>query len=87
MKKRGPFLYTKSLELQPLLEKRKSLDTELNVANNKQTRQKLDKVNAQIKIMYAQIKRNKWNDLCISLDPGSSNGELWRLVKSMGEEV
>ncbi|GIY89671.1 hypothetical protein CEXT_137301 [Caerostris extrusa] len=36
--------------------------------------------------MYAQIKRNKWNDLCSSLDPGSSNGELWRLVKSMGEE-
>ncbi|GIX95654.1 probable ATP-dependent RNA helicase DHX37 [Caerostris extrusa] len=62
----------------------KALDAELNATENNQIRQKLSKVNAEIKIMYAQIKRNKWNDLCSSLDPGSSNGELWRLVK-MGD--
>ncbi|GIY22809.1 hypothetical protein CDAR_275821 [Caerostris darwini] len=66
----------------PLLEERKALDAELNATENNQIRQKLSKVNAEIKIMYAQIKRSKWKDLCSSLDPGSSNGELWRLVKS-----
>ncbi|GIY25833.1 probable RNA-directed DNA polymerase from transposon BS [Caerostris darwini] len=86
MKKKGPFLTSKSPNLQPLLEERKALDAELNDTENNQIRQKLSKVNAEIKIMYAQIKRNKWNDLCSSLNTGSSNGKLWRLVKSMGEE-
>ncbi|GFV30591.1 uncharacterized protein TNCV_4222421 [Trichonephila clavipes] len=49
-------------------------------------RVELNKINAKIKRLYAQIKRDKWNDLCSGLDSRTSNGKLWRLLKNISNE-
>ncbi|GFV52117.1 hypothetical protein TNCV_1093341 [Trichonephila clavipes] len=36
--------------------------------------------------MYAQIKRDRWNELCSSLDSRSSNSILWKLVKGINKQ-
>ncbi|GFW82818.1 uncharacterized protein TNCV_3493881 [Trichonephila clavipes] len=46
----------------------------------------LNKINAKIKRLYAQIKRDKWNDLCSGLDSRTSNGKLWKLPKNISNE-
>ncbi|GFV80450.1 uncharacterized protein TNCV_2149841 [Trichonephila clavipes] len=46
----------------------------------------LNKINAKIKRLYAQIKRDKWNDLCSSLDSRTSDGKLWKLLKNISNE-
>ncbi|GBN96073.1 hypothetical protein AVEN_204636-1 [Araneus ventricosus] len=85
MKKR-PYLTNNSPSLQPLLEERKQIVDVLNSNNSNQDRIELHEVNAELKRKYAQIKRNKWNELCTSLDSRSSNGKLWKLVKNIGKE-
>ncbi|PRD32400.1 UNVERIFIED_CONTAM: hypothetical protein NCL1_20601 [Trichonephila clavipes] len=46
----------------------------------------LNKINAKIKRLYVQIKRNEWNDLCSGLDSRTSNGKLWKLLKNISNE-
>ncbi|GBN92475.1 Transposable element Tcb2 transposase, partial [Araneus ventricosus] len=70
----------------PLLEERKQIVDVLNSNNSNQDRIELHEVNAELKRKYSQIKRNKWNELCTSLDSRSSNGKLWKLVKNIGKE-
>ncbi|GFY19035.1 uncharacterized protein TNCV_3877231 [Trichonephila clavipes] len=36
--------------------------------------------------MYAPIKRDKWNEICSSLNSRSSNNKLWKLVKGISTE-
>ncbi|GBO16873.1 hypothetical protein AVEN_148339-1 [Araneus ventricosus] len=86
MKNKRPYLTSNSPSLQPLLEERKRIVDVLNSNNNNQDRIELNKVNAELKRKYAQMKRDKWNELCTSLDSRSSNGKLWKLVKNIGKE-
>ncbi|GFX60166.1 hypothetical protein TNCV_4533271 [Trichonephila clavipes] len=46
----------------------------------------LNKINAKIKRLYAQIKWDNWNDLCSSLNSRTSNGKLWKLLKNISNE-
>ncbi|CAL1266850.1 unnamed protein product [Larinioides sclopetarius] len=45
----------------------------------------MQKINAEIKRAYAQINRNRWNELCSHLDHRAPNGKLWNLVKNIGK--
>ncbi|GFT36746.1 hypothetical protein NPIL_383201 [Nephila pilipes] len=55
--------------LQVLLKDRKQLSGALDALTDNLTRTKLQKINAEIKLTYAQIKRDKWNELCTILAP------------------
>ncbi|GFY35459.1 hypothetical protein TNCV_195521 [Trichonephila clavipes] len=62
----------KSEPLQNLLEEKKHLLGASGVPIEPSIRTQLQKLNAVIKRTYAQKKRDNWNKLCCTLDPGSS---------------
>ncbi|KAF8773158.1 hypothetical protein HNY73_015841 [Argiope bruennichi] len=68
--------YTKNTAvLEPLLVKRKSLlEASGPVENNRRTA--INKINAEIKLTYAHLKRSRWNELCSKTDPRTPNTKL-----------
>lgn len=86
LKNKKPYITSKSPLLQPLLGERKRIFETRDTGNNKLARVELNKINAKIKRLYAQIKRDKWNDLCSSLDSRTSDGKLWKLVRNISNE-
>ncbi|GFW44522.1 uncharacterized protein TNCV_4389811 [Trichonephila clavipes] len=86
LKNRKPYLSSKSPLLQPLLDERKIIFENRDTGRSNYVRIELNKINAKIKRLYAQIKRDKWNDLCSGLDSRTSNGKLWKLLKNISNE-
>ncbi|GFY03424.1 putative RNA-directed DNA polymerase from transposon BS [Trichonephila clavipes] len=43
----------------------------------------LNKLNAEIKKIYVQVKRSNWQNLCEKLDYRTSNTKLWKLDKKI----
>ncbi|GFX15413.1 putative RNA-directed DNA polymerase from transposon BS [Trichonephila clavipes] len=72
--------------LQPLIAERRQILKDLDSDRSDTNRIKLNRVNAQLKKKYAQIKRDRWDENCSSLDSKSSNSKLWQLVKGIGKE-
>ncbi|GFX79679.1 hypothetical protein TNCV_2745981 [Trichonephila clavipes] len=79
-------LNCKSPLLQPLLEERKSIFENRDTGISNHVRTELNKINATVKRLHAQIKRDKWNDLCSGLDSRTSNRKLWKLLKDISNE-
>ncbi|XP_055947029.1 uncharacterized protein LOC129980674 [Argiope bruennichi] len=78
--------YTKNTAvLEPLLEKTKSLlEASGPVVNNRRTA--INKINAEIKLTYAHLKRSRWNELCSKIDPRTPNTKLWKIIKGICKE-
>ncbi|KAF8766379.1 putative RNA-directed DNA polymerase like protein [Argiope bruennichi] len=78
--------YTKNTAvLEPFLEKRKSLlEASGPVVNNRRTA--INKINAEIKLTYAHLKRSRWNELCSKIDPRTPNTKLWKIIKGICKE-
>ncbi|GFW37311.1 RNase H domain-containing protein [Trichonephila clavipes] len=74
------------LVLQTLIAERRQILKDLDSDHSDTNRIKLNRVNAQLRKMYAQIKRDRWNELCSSLYSRSSNSKLWKLVKGICKE-
>ncbi|GFX39252.1 RNA-directed DNA polymerase from mobile element jockey [Trichonephila clavipes] len=85
-RRKRPYLTSKMSVLQPLIAERRLILKDLDSDHSDTNRIKLNRVNAQLKKMYAQIKRGRWNELCSSPDSRSSNSKLWKLVKGISEE-
>ncbi|GFV65980.1 uncharacterized protein TNCV_1303711 [Trichonephila clavipes] len=86
LKKRKFYLSSKSPLLQPLLEERKRIFENRDTGRSNHVRIELNKINAKIKRLYTQIKRDKWTDLCSDLDSRKSIGKLWKLLKNISNE-
>ncbi|GFS75773.1 uncharacterized protein TNCV_3424871 [Trichonephila clavipes] len=86
LKNRKPYLSSKSPLLQPRLEERKRIFENRDTGRSNLVRIELNKINAKIKILYVQIKRDRWNDLCSGLDSRTSNGKLCKLLKNISNE-
>ncbi|GFX43788.1 uncharacterized protein TNCV_4110671 [Trichonephila clavipes] len=88
LKNRKPYLYlsSKSPLLHPLMEESKRIFENRDTGRSKHVRIELNKINANIKILYVQIKLDKLNDLCLGLDSRTSNGKLWKLLKNISNE-
>ncbi|PRD30446.1 UNVERIFIED_CONTAM: hypothetical protein NCL1_26399 [Trichonephila clavipes] len=68
------------------MEERKRIFENRDTGRSKHVRIELNKINANIKILYVQIKLDKLNDLCSGLDSRTSNGKLWKLLKNISNE-
>ncbi|GFV24691.1 RNase H domain-containing protein [Trichonephila clavipes] len=53
---------------------------------DKNSRSDINKINAELKLAYAHLKRERWKEMCIKIDARSSNSKLWKLVKSINKE-
>ncbi|GFV70227.1 RNA-directed DNA polymerase from mobile element jockey [Trichonephila clavipes] len=82
-KRPSPFFMHKSPLLQPLLKKRVDICREIKKSNNPSLRSSLNKINAEIKRTFIHLKREKWKELCKSIDSHTPNTKLWKLMKSL----
>ncbi|GFW25107.1 probable RNA-directed DNA polymerase from transposon BS [Trichonephila clavipes] len=82
-KRPSPFFMHKSPLLQPLLKKRVDICREIKKSNNPSLRSSLNKINAEIKRTFIHLKREKWRELCKSIDAHTPNTKLWKLMKSL----
>ncbi|GFY36745.1 probable RNA-directed DNA polymerase from transposon BS [Trichonephila clavipes] len=82
-KRPSPFFMHKSPLLQPLLKKRVDICREIKKSNNPSLRSSLNKINAEIKRTFIHLKREKWKELCKSIDTHTPNTKLWKLMKSL----
>ncbi|GFV16835.1 probable RNA-directed DNA polymerase from transposon BS [Trichonephila clavipes] len=82
-KRPSPFFMHKSPLLQPLLKKRVDICREIKKSNNPSLRSSLNKINAEIKRTFIHLKREKWKELCKSIDAHTPNTKLWKLMKSL----
>ncbi|GFX53776.1 RNA-directed DNA polymerase from mobile element jockey [Trichonephila clavipes] len=82
-KRPSPFFMQKSPLLQPLLKKRVDICREIKKSNNPSLRSSLNKINAEIKRTFIHLKREKWKELCKSIDAHTPNTKLWKLMKSL----
>ncbi|UYV82775.1 K02A2.6-like [Cordylochernes scorpioides] len=51
--------------------------------NQKNCRTELNIVNAKIKILYVNMKREKWKQTCENMNPRNPNTKLWHLAKQI----
>ncbi|XP_055924474.1 uncharacterized protein LOC129956570 [Argiope bruennichi] len=72
--------------VEPLILKRNDLSRELFEHNNISVRIELNRVNAEIKQLYARARRKRWTELCENIDVGTSNTKLWKLAKAIDRE-
>ncbi|GFW63435.1 probable RNA-directed DNA polymerase from transposon BS [Trichonephila clavipes] len=82
-KRSSPFFMHKSPLLQPMLKKRVDICREIKKSNNPSLRSSLNKINAEIKRTFIHLKREKWKELCKSIDAHTPNTKLWKLMKSL----
>ncbi|GFY27571.1 RNA-directed DNA polymerase from mobile element jockey [Trichonephila clavipes] len=82
-KRPSPFFMHNSPLLQPLLKKRVDICREIKNSNNPSLRSSLNKINAEIKRTFIHLKREKWKELCKSIDAHTPNTKHWKLMKSL----
>ncbi|GFS40994.1 RNA-directed DNA polymerase from mobile element jockey [Nephila pilipes] len=69
-----PYFAHNTSTLSPILEKRKRLlETFSDTDNYKRT--ELSKINAELKLAYAHLKRERWKEMCSKIDPTSSDSK------------
>ncbi|GFR01844.1 uncharacterized protein TNCT_440871 [Trichonephila clavata] len=80
-----PFFTHYASSLKPLLDKRDELPKSLG-DGSLNLRTEINKINAEIKLIYTQLKRSRWKEMCESLDCRTANSKLWRIVKNINRE-
>ncbi|GFY78763.1 uncharacterized protein TNIN_216541 [Trichonephila inaurata madagascariensis] len=80
-----PFFTHYASSLKPLLDKRDELRKSLG-DGSLHLRAEINKINAETKLIYTQLKRSRWKDMCESLDYRTANPKLWRIVKDINRE-
>ncbi|GFR18877.1 uncharacterized protein TNCT_386451 [Trichonephila clavata] len=80
-----PFFTHYATSLKQLLDKRGELHKSLR-DGSLNLRAEINKINAEIKLIYTQLKRSRWKEMCESLDCRTANSKLWRSVKNINRE-
>ncbi|UYV66220.1 hypothetical protein LAZ67_4000859 [Cordylochernes scorpioides] len=69
-------------DIQTLITKRNELQKKCT-QNQTNCRTELNIVNAKIKRLYVNMKREKWKETCENLNPRNPNTKLWHLAKQI----
>ncbi|UYV66381.1 hypothetical protein LAZ67_4001499 [Cordylochernes scorpioides] len=69
-------------DIQTLITKRNELQKKCT-QNQTNSRTELNIVNAKIKRLYVNMKREKWKQTCENLNPRNPNTKLWHLAKQI----
>ncbi|GBO04717.1 hypothetical protein AVEN_212113-1 [Araneus ventricosus] len=79
--------YTHNLPIvKPLIIKRNILSRELLLNDNNSTRTELNRINAEIKRVYAYHRRKRWIEICQGIDVRTPDTKLWKLPKAFNKE-
>ncbi|GFS34586.1 uncharacterized protein NPIL_28821 [Nephila pilipes] len=80
-----PYFAHNTSILSPILEKRKRLLETFSATDN-YTRTELSKINAELKLAYAHLKKERRKEMCSKIDSRSSDSKLWKVVKNINKE-
>ncbi|GFT11273.1 RNase H domain-containing protein [Trichonephila clavipes] len=69
--------------IKPLIAQRTELLKVISQNGGLDKKIELNKLNAEIKKIYVQVKRSNWQNLCEKLDYRTSNTKLWKLAKQI----
>ncbi|GFX82340.1 RNase H domain-containing protein [Trichonephila clavipes] len=69
--------------IKPLIAQRTELLKVISQNGGLDKKIELNKLNVEIKKIYVQVKRSKWQNLCEKLDCRTSNTKLWKLAKQI----
>ncbi|GFS98913.1 RNase H domain-containing protein [Trichonephila clavipes] len=69
--------------IKPLIAQRTELLKVISQNGGLDKKIELNKLNAEIKEIYVQVKRSNWKNLCEKLDYRTSNTKLWKLAKQI----
>ncbi|GFS66449.1 hypothetical protein TNCV_3856921 [Trichonephila clavipes] len=69
-----------------LFDKRDRLFQNLKYTNKDSIRVEFNKINAEIKRLYAAKKRASWHEICSKIDARTNNSKLWSIGKSLSRD-
>ncbi|GBO16221.1 hypothetical protein AVEN_255581-1, partial [Araneus ventricosus] len=75
--------YTHNLPIvKPLIIRRNILSRELLLNDNNSTTTELNRINAEVKRVYAYQRRKRWIEICQGIDVRTPDTKLWKLSKA-----